>query len=98
MKEMLNNVCRATAVHIISRYGVLGEQEVVTIAKLPRRGVISSVIGRTDIRTQPTQDLIEGLFVVASRSHGKYTLQNQATGIELFGVPRWSIRKILECE
>lgn len=95
---MLNNVCRAAAVRIVSRYGALGEREIVTIAKLPRRGVVSSVIGRTDIRTQPTLDLLTGLFVVTSRSKGRYTLQNASTGIELSGVPRRSIRKILDSE
>lgn len=83
---------------IISRYGAIGDQEAVTVANLPRRGVHSSVIGRTDIRTQPTPDLLTGLFVITSRSKGKYTLQNASTGIELSGVPRKSIRKILDWE
>lgn len=98
MKEMLHTLRSAAAIRIISRFGVLGEEEVVTATKLPRRGVHSSVIGRTDIRTQPTPDLLTGLFVVTSRSKGKYTLQNTSTGIELSGVPRRSIRKILDWE
>ena len=98
MKEMLQTLRSAAVIRLVSRYGVLGEQETVTVTNLPRRGVRSSVIGRTDIRTEPTPDLLTGLFVVTSRSKGKYTLQNQSTGIELSGVPRKSIRKILDWE
>jgi len=86
------------AMRIVSRYGVLGDREAVTVTNLPKKGVRSSVIGRTDIRTEPTPDLLTGLFVITSRSRGKYTLQNQSTGIELSGVPRKSIRKILDWE
>ncbi len=98
MKEMVQTLRSAALIRIVSRYGVLGEQEAVTVTNLPRRGVRSSVIGRTDIRTQPTPDLLTGLFVITSRQRGKYTLQNQSTGIELSGVPRKSIRKILDWE
>lgn len=98
MKEMLRTLRSAALIRIISRYGVLGERETVTVTNLPRRGVHSSVIGRTDIRTQPTPDLLTGLFVITARSKGKYKLQNTSTGIELSGVPRRSLRKILDWE
>lgn len=98
MKELVHNVCFATTVRLVSRFGVLGDQETVTLTKLPRRGVHAAVMGRADIRTQPTEDLLGGFFVVTSRSRGKYTLQNPTTRIELSGVPRRSIRKILDWE
>jgi len=98
MKELAHTLLHTLAIHVISRYGVLGNDEVVTVARLPRRGVTSSVIGRTDIRTQPTQDIMTGLFVIASKSCGKYILRNPSTRIELTGVPRSSIRKILDLE
>jgi hypothetical protein len=98
MKELLSTICRTIVVHGISRYGVLGEREIVTVAMLPRRGVYSSLIGRSDIRTEPTPDLTQGLFVVESKKRGRYTLQNETTGVVLSNVPRRSIRKILEWE
>lgn len=98
MKEMLQTLRAAAFIRIVSRFGVLGDQETVTLASLPKRGVHASVMGRTDIRTQPTQDLLEGFFVVSSRSRGKYALQNPTTCIELSGVPRRSIRKVLDLE
>lgn len=98
MKEMVHNICVAATVRFVSRFGVLGDQETVTLARLPRRGVHASVIGRTNIRTLPTQDLLGGLFVITSRSRGRYSLQNPNTRIELTGVPRRSIRKILDWE
>lgn len=96
MKEFIQSIGFAAKVYLISRFGILGEKETVTIARLPGHGVTSSYIGRDDTLTEPTPDVVQGIFVVHGRSRRGYTLQNWTTNIELQGVPRRSIRKILD--
>jgi len=95
MKELAQNIFREAVVHFVSRYGVLGEREVVTLAKMPRRGVIATHMERTDLRLSPTPETTAGLFTITSRSKGKFTLENQVNRIRLIGVPRRSIRRIV---
>ncbi len=96
MKEWLQSAGLALRVHLITRYGVLGDQEVVTLSGLPRRGVTASLIGRDDMRTRPTPELIQGFFTVSGRAGRGYVLRNSTTGVELAGVPRRHIRKVLD--
>lgn len=98
MKEMLQTVRSAVLIRIISRYGAVDENEAVTVTYVPKRGMYATIIGRDDIRLHPTPELLTGVFVITSRSRGKFTLQNQHNGVELSGVPRRSIRKILGWE
>jgi hypothetical protein len=98
MKEFAQNIFREAVVRFVSRYGVLGEREVVTLAKLPRRGVIATHMERTDLRVSPTPETTAGFFTITSRSKGKYTLENQVNRIRISGVPRRGIQKIIQSD
>lgn len=96
MQELAQHALYIVTARAVSRFGLIGDQEVVTIAKLPKRGAHASLVGRPDMRTTPTPDLLTGLFVVQSRRQGKFTLINRDTRVLLSGVPRRSIRKIID--
>lgn len=99
MKELARNIIRDVAVRFVSRYGVLSDQEVVTLGDLPKRGITFSDMDIPHTRLRPGKGRFEGLFVVSEREPGgRYTLQNSTSRIVVFGVPRSSIRKIIEQE
>lgn len=80
---------------IIGRFGALGAGELVTIRRLPKRGVAAMHLDRSDMRTIPTPDCTGGIFTVVGRSGRGFRVQNATTRIELTGVPRKSMWMVI---
>jgi len=97
MKELARSILQDLTIRAISRYGALGDNETVTLKKLPKHGVYVSHVGVEGIRISLHADVpTDGLFMITARGRGRFTVENRLSRVRLSGVPRRSIQKIID--